>query len=129
MLVHGYGASSYHWRYNIPALADAGYKVFAVDLLGFGYSEKVGPRNLTSIYAYMPNLSSPQVCFFADAARQDHFAATPVGSQIANQGLAVFDQSSLVMDLHVFRSSLSLGSTGEQGHEEVAVPAATQISA
>jgi hypothetical protein len=23
----GYGASSYHWRYQIPALADAGYQV------------------------------------------------------------------------------------------------------
>ncbi|GLC33646.1 hypothetical protein PLESTB_000099400 [Pleodorina starrii] len=40
VLVHGYGASSYHWRYNVPALAEAGYQVFAVDLLGFGYSEK-----------------------------------------------------------------------------------------
>lgn len=40
LLVHGYGASSYHWRYNIPALADAGYHVYAIDLLGFGYSEK-----------------------------------------------------------------------------------------
>ncbi|KXZ44939.1 hypothetical protein GPECTOR_60g716 [Gonium pectorale] len=40
VLVHGYGASSYHWRYNVPALVDAGYQVFAVDLLGFGYSEK-----------------------------------------------------------------------------------------
>ncbi|EFJ51431.1 hypothetical protein VOLCADRAFT_103462 [Volvox carteri f. nagariensis] len=40
VLVHGYGASSYHWRYNVPALAEAGYQVYAVDLLGFGYSEK-----------------------------------------------------------------------------------------
>ena len=27
VLVHGYGASSYHWRYNVPALAEAGYQV------------------------------------------------------------------------------------------------------
>jgi hypothetical protein len=27
VLVHGYGASSYHWRYNVPALAEAGYLV------------------------------------------------------------------------------------------------------
>ncbi|GLI59726.1 hypothetical protein VaNZ11_001672 [Volvox africanus] len=40
VLVHGYGASSYHWRYNVPALAEAGFQVYAVDLLGFGYSEK-----------------------------------------------------------------------------------------
>lgn len=40
LLVHGFGASAYHWRYNIPALVEAGYRVFAVDLLGFGWSDK-----------------------------------------------------------------------------------------
>jgi pimeloyl-ACP methyl ester carboxylesterase len=40
VLVHGFGASIGHWRKNIPVLADAGYKVFALDLLGFGASEK-----------------------------------------------------------------------------------------
>lgn len=34
LLVHGFGASAYHWRSNIPALVQAGYRVFAVDLLG-----------------------------------------------------------------------------------------------
>ncbi|MBH8576726.1 alpha/beta fold hydrolase [Nostocaceae cyanobacterium CENA369] len=40
LLVHGFGASIGHWRKNIPVLANAGYKVFALDLLGFGGSEK-----------------------------------------------------------------------------------------
>ena len=40
VLVHGFGASIGHWRKNIPDLANAGYKVFALDLLGFGGSEK-----------------------------------------------------------------------------------------
>ncbi|PRQ47570.1 putative chlorophyllase [Rosa chinensis] len=39
LLIHGFGASSFHWRYNIPELAKK-YKVYAVDLLGFGWSEK-----------------------------------------------------------------------------------------
>ena len=39
LLVHGFGASSYHWRYNIPILSKD-YHVFAVDLLGFGLSDK-----------------------------------------------------------------------------------------
>eukprot|EP00878_Enallax_costatus_P016153 GHUV01016943.1.p1 GENE.GHUV01016943.1~~GHUV01016943.1.p1 ORF type:complete len:219 (+),score=47.63 GHUV01016943.1:213-869(+) len=39
LLIHGYGASAYHWRYQIPALA-RNYQVFALDLLGFGWSEK-----------------------------------------------------------------------------------------
>ncbi|UKO98110.1 alpha/beta fold hydrolase [Nostoc sp. UHCC 0870] len=40
VLVHGFGASIGHWRKNIPVLANAGYQVFAVDLLGFGGSDK-----------------------------------------------------------------------------------------
>nr|KJB17756.1 hypothetical protein B456_003G013800 [Gossypium raimondii]KJB17760.1 hypothetical protein B456_003G013800 [Gossypium raimondii] len=39
VLIHGFGASAFHWRYNIPELAK-NYKVYAIDLLGFGWSEK-----------------------------------------------------------------------------------------
>ena len=40
LLIHGFGASIGHWKKNIPVLANAGYKVFALDLLGFGGSDK-----------------------------------------------------------------------------------------
>ncbi|ACK72785.1 alpha/beta hydrolase fold protein [Gloeothece citriformis PCC 7424] len=40
MLIHGFGASIGHWRKNIPVLAEKGYRVFALDLLGFGNSDK-----------------------------------------------------------------------------------------
>lgn len=39
VLIHGFGASAFHWRYNIPELSKK-YKVYALDLLGFGWSEK-----------------------------------------------------------------------------------------
>ena len=39
LLVHGFGASTDHWRYNIPALAEH-HEVHAIDLLGFGRSSK-----------------------------------------------------------------------------------------
>jgi pimeloyl-ACP methyl ester carboxylesterase len=42
VLVHGFGASSYHWRKNIPVLA-ANFRVYAIDLLGFGASAKPKP--------------------------------------------------------------------------------------
>jgi len=40
ILIHGYTASVYVWKTTAPMLADAGFHVFAIDLLGFGYSEK-----------------------------------------------------------------------------------------
>jgi pimeloyl-ACP methyl ester carboxylesterase len=40
VLLHGFGASIGHWRKNIPVLAAAGYRVYAIDLLGFGGSQK-----------------------------------------------------------------------------------------
>lgn len=40
LLIHGFGASIGHWRNNIPVWAEAGYRVYAIDLLGFGNSAK-----------------------------------------------------------------------------------------
>eukprot|EP00586_Coscinodiscus_wailesii_P012458 CAMPEP_0172508094 /NCGR_PEP_ID=MMETSP1066-20121228/209172_1 /TAXON_ID=671091 /ORGANISM="Coscinodiscus wailesii, Strain CCMP2513" /LENGTH=292 /DNA_ID=CAMNT_0013285921 /DNA_START=231 /DNA_END=1110 /DNA_ORIENTATION=+ len=39
LLIHGFGASAYHFRHNIPDLAKD-YHVYAFDLLGFGLSSK-----------------------------------------------------------------------------------------
>lgn len=42
LLVHGFGASVGHFRYQFPTLVEAGYRVYAIDLLGFGASDKPG---------------------------------------------------------------------------------------
>ncbi len=39
LLVHGFGASTHHWRHNIPVLSLT-HEVHALDLLGFGSSAK-----------------------------------------------------------------------------------------
>jgi pimeloyl-ACP methyl ester carboxylesterase len=44
LLIHGFGASSDHWRKNLPALGQT-YRVYALDLLGFGQSAKPTPDN------------------------------------------------------------------------------------
>jgi pimeloyl-ACP methyl ester carboxylesterase len=40
LLIHGYTSSVTAWRTSAPMFADKGFHVVAVDLLGFGYSEK-----------------------------------------------------------------------------------------
>lgn len=56
VLVHGFGASAYHWRYNIIELAKK-HRVFAVDLLGFGWSDK-------ALVDYSSNIWSDQIAAF-----------------------------------------------------------------
>lgn len=40
LLLHGFPDSRYLWRYQIPALADAGFRVVAPDMRGFGEASK-----------------------------------------------------------------------------------------
>ena len=42
ILVHGFGGNADHWRKNTPVLGRKG-RVFAIDLLGYGYSSKPNP--------------------------------------------------------------------------------------
>ncbi|PZV15111.1 MAG: alpha/beta hydrolase [Pseudanabaena sp.] len=45
VLIHGFGASVGHWRKNIPVLAKK-YRVYAIDLIGFGSSAQPKPSDL-----------------------------------------------------------------------------------
>lgn len=47
--VHGFGANCRQWRRNVPALAAAGYRTYAVDLLGFGLSDKPPPGTADAV--------------------------------------------------------------------------------
>ena len=40
VLIHGFGASSDHWRNNADFFASEGFRVFGIDLIGFGKSEQ-----------------------------------------------------------------------------------------
>ncbi|KAK3003999.1 hypothetical protein RJ639_018505, partial [Escallonia herrerae] len=53
VLVHGFGANSGHWRKNIPILAES-HRVYSLDLIGYGYSDKPNPRDfrVTSFYTF-----------------------------------------------------------------------------
>ena len=53
ILVHGFGGNADHWRKNTPVLGKQ-CRVFAIDLLGYGYSSKPDPMSLpqNSIYNF-----------------------------------------------------------------------------
>ncbi len=40
VLIHGFGASSDHWRNNAEIFASEGFRVYGIDLIGFGKSEQ-----------------------------------------------------------------------------------------
>lgn len=46
VLIHGFAAGSGHWRRNAAELAEAGWSVFGLDLIGFGASSQPGGLRL-----------------------------------------------------------------------------------
>jgi len=54
LCIHGFGGNADQWRKNLPALSAAGHSAYAIDLLGFGYSDKPNPRvrPVNSIYNF-----------------------------------------------------------------------------
>lgn len=50
LLLHGFPVS-WSWRYQIDAIADAGYRVIAPDLRGYNESDKSGPYDLDTLAA------------------------------------------------------------------------------
>lgn len=48
LMVHGFGGSTFSWRFTAPYLAEKGFYVVATDLPGFGLSERVPDYNHTA---------------------------------------------------------------------------------
>lgn len=49
LLLHGFPEMWWSWRYQIDALANAGYRVIAPDLRGYNESDKSGPYDLDTL--------------------------------------------------------------------------------
>jgi len=50
LLIHGFSGSTFSWRYTAPALAASGYRVVAVDVPPFGFSDR-NPKLNASVTA------------------------------------------------------------------------------
>jgi len=79
VLVHGFGASWYHWRYNVPELART-YRVYAVDLLGFGLTDK-------PLIDYTSDVWAGQLC---DFIREVVAPGAPCKAMVAGNSLGGF---------------------------------------
>ena len=63
VLIHGFGASSDHWRNNAEILASEGFRIYGIDLIGFGKSA----QNLRGRIKYLDNqLWASQIASFID---------------------------------------------------------------
>ena len=51
VLIHGFGASSDHWRNNAEIFASEGFRIYGIDLIGFGRSD----QNLQGKIKYLDN--------------------------------------------------------------------------
>ena len=53
LCIHGFGGNADHWRKNLPELAST-CNAYAIDLLGYGFSDKPDPRSspINSIYNF-----------------------------------------------------------------------------
>ena len=66
LLLHGFPELAFSWRYQIPALVDAGYEVWAPNLRGYGASSKPRP---VAAYGIDPLLAD--VAGLIDASGRD----------------------------------------------------------
>ncbi|KXZ44026.1 hypothetical protein GPECTOR_75g750 [Gonium pectorale] len=65
LLVHGFGGNADHWRKNTPVLG-ARHRAFAIDLLGYGYSDKPNPRTAPPNTIYSFDNWGQQLCDFIE---------------------------------------------------------------
>ena len=61
-----------HWRKNIPALAMAN-RVYAIDLIGYGYSDKPNPREFEESFYTFETWGEQLNTFCAEVVKSDAF--------------------------------------------------------
>lgn len=104
VLVHGFGASWLHWRKNIPVLAE-NFRVYAIDLIGFGASAKPKPNENI---AYTIETWGQQVADFCrEVVKEKVFlVANSIGCVIAMQ--AAVSNPEIALGVALLNCSLRL---------------------
>ena len=79
IFLHGYGANTFTWKHQLDVFAKQGYHTWAVDLLGFGFSDK--PAKIK----YSIDLFQRQILDFMDAhqIQKAHLIGNSMGGGLA----------------------------------------------
>ncbi|KAK7283633.1 hypothetical protein RIF29_13276 [Crotalaria pallida] len=93
VLIHGFGANSDHWRKNISVLAKS-HRVYSIDLIGYGYSDKPNPRELGDDSFYSFETWATQLNDFClDVVKdQAFFICNSIGGVVGLQAAVVAPQ-------------------------------------
>ena len=132
LLLHGLhaGASSYEWRHNIEALAGQ-HTVYALDLLGFGHSDRPSLRYTPSLYQafladVMARLIGERCAVVSSALTASHVIAlaardsrhigamaliAPMGMSLLQSETAAQTTASLLLDAPIIGTSVYNGLT------------------
>jgi pimeloyl-ACP methyl ester carboxylesterase len=104
LCIHGFGASSDHWRNNLPVYGQH-HRAFAVDLIGFGLSDKPAPGD-TLTYTF-ETWSQQIVAFCREVIGQPaYLVANSIGCVVGMQ--AAVDSPDWVRGLVMLNCSLRL---------------------
>ena len=99
VMVHGWPELSHSWRHQIGPLAEAGYKVVAIDVRGYGLSDRPEPVEAYAMKPLMADLIGVFDHFEADTAVLiGHDWGAPI---VWNTALAFPDRVSAVAGLSV----------------------------
>eukprot|EP00667_Euglena_gracilis_P008430 EG_transcript_8537 len=95
LFVHGFGANADHWRQNVAPLGNAS-QTFAVDLLGYGYSDKPTPCKETPNTVYnFERWGRQLVDFIREKIGQPAFVVTNSVGGVAGMQAAIEDQTAV----------------------------------
>ncbi|KAF8041113.1 hypothetical protein BT93_B3131 [Corymbia citriodora subsp. variegata] len=93
VLIHGFGANSDHWRKNIPVLGKS-HRVYAIDLIGYGYSDKPNPRDFGDDLFYTFETWAAQINDFSVQVVKDKafFICNSIGGVVGLQAAVMQPQ-------------------------------------
>lgn len=134
LCIHGFGGNACQFRKQSPVLAQNAYDTYAIDLLGYGYSDKPNPRQyeVNSLYNF-DNWADQTLQFIRDVVRKPtvlvcNSIGGVVGLQTALQASSVLNRNNLIKEVVLIDVSLRLLHVKKQNAlQRAVVPVVQQV--